>query len=381
MISMQRSLLIFEESCKSIHTRKQYRYYLDKFIEFYHIQDYDSLLAIEPAQIQIMIEDYVMQIKKQVSPNSVQTMLFGVKSFFEANDIEIRWKKIQKLFPEKVKVTGASAYSKEQIKLILSLATDVRSKALVLFLASSGIRIGALTELQLKHLQSYENCKIITVYSGTRDEYQTFLSPEATKALETYLNKRKENGEVLSESSPVFRTIFNVKYQKAMPAQRATLQEIVRRLLIKTGMRSGHENKRYSIQIDHGFRKFFNYVLKNTDGINLNYAEKLMGHSVSIPLDNHYLEAIPYKLFNEYKKAIPGLTIDQTEYERETRIKTEQEKSELERKNKELLFMMQQNSTNNDAIAGLSDMVISLSREVQNLKNRSTQAKIDHIAN
>jgi hypothetical protein len=106
-----------------------------------------------------------------------------------------------------------------------------------------------------------------------------------------------------------------------------------------------------------------------------------MGHSVSIPLDNHYLEAIPYKLFNEYKKAIPGLTIDQTEYERETRIKTEQEKSELERKNKELLFMMQQNSTNNDAIAGLSDMVISLSREVQNLKNRSTQAKIDHIAN
>lgn len=370
---MQRSLLIFEESCKSPLTRKQYRYYLDKFIEFYHIEDYDALLAIEPAQIQIMIEDYVMHVKKQVSPNSVQTMLFGVKSFFEANDIEIRWKKIQKLFPDKVKVSGASAYSKDQIKTILSVATDLRSKALVLFLASSGIRIGAVAELQLKHIQNYENCKIVTVYSGTRDEYQTFLSPEATTALEAYLNKRKENGENLSESSPVFRTIFSVKYQKVMPAQRATLQEIVRRLLIKTGMRSGHENKRYPIQIDHGFRKFFNFALKNTDGINLNYAEKMMGHSVSIPLDNHYLEAIPYKLFNEYKKAIPGLTIDQSEYEYEVRIKTEQEKSELERKNKELLFMIQQNAINNDAVAGLSDMVIRLSKEVQDLKKQTVQ--------
>lgn len=337
---MQRSLTVFLEGCKSEHTKKQYQYYLDRFKDHYKLKDYDSMLAIEPTQIQIMIEDYVMDLKKKVSPNTVPTMIFGIKSFYEANDIELKWKKIQKLLPERKKVSGGKAYTKDQIRLLLRLADDVRSRALILFLASSGVRIGALSDMKLKHLADYENCKLVTVYEGTIDEYKTFISPECVKALDQYLNKRKQNGEYITENTPIFRTVFNIKYQKVIAAKRATLQEIIRRLLIKAGFRSGHENKRYDVQIDHGFRKFFNTAIKETEGINLSYAEKLMGHSVTIPLDNNYLDGAESKIFKEYQKALPNITIDDLEVERTKRIKAEQEKTEIQELKSQMAFLM-----------------------------------------
>ena len=46
--------------------------------------------------------------------------------------------------------------------------------------------------------------------------------------------------------------------------------------------------------------------------MNNNLAEKMMGHSVTIPLDDVYLDASVDVIFNEFKKAIPELTIDST---------------------------------------------------------------------
>jgi integrase len=327
---MQRSLLVFQESCKSKYTQKQYLYYLDKFKGFYKLKDYDSILGIEATKLQLMVEDYVMDLKKRVSPNTVPTMIFGIKAFLDANDIELRWKKIQKLFPDKIKPSGPGAYSKEQIKLLLDVSKDVRTRALILFLASSGVRIGAIPDLKLKHLMDYENCKIITVYEGTKDEYYTFLTPEATQALNEYMNKRNQYGEYFDKETPVFRTVFNVKYQKVRRAGRAALQEIIRRVLMRAGLRSGHENKRYDIQIDHGFRKFFNQTFTDLENINLSKKEQMMGHSTTIPLDNNYNKK-PYQiLFEEYRKVIPYLTINDTA--RKEAIIEEQKKkiSELE---------------------------------------------------
>jgi len=43
----------------------------------------------------------------------------------------------------------------------------------------------------------------------------------------------------------------------------------------------------------------------------LSLCEKLMGHSTTIPLDNHYGTFSPESIFAEYKKAIPELSISQ----------------------------------------------------------------------
>jgi len=63
---VQRSLLLFENSLKTEATKKMYLYFLDNFKNFYKLKDYDSIIAIDTPQLQIMVEDYVMMLKKRL---------------------------------------------------------------------------------------------------------------------------------------------------------------------------------------------------------------------------------------------------------------------------------------------------------------------------
>jgi len=68
---MQRSLLVFQNTLNSEVTIKQYTWYLNKFIDFYKLKDFDFIIKIEPRKLQEMIEDYIMDLKKKYSPNSI----------------------------------------------------------------------------------------------------------------------------------------------------------------------------------------------------------------------------------------------------------------------------------------------------------------------
>jgi len=62
-----------------------------------------------------MVEDYVMMLKKEVGPNSIGSYMAGIEAFFETNDVELRWKKIRRLYPAKVKKTGGRIWTTEEI--------------------------------------------------------------------------------------------------------------------------------------------------------------------------------------------------------------------------------------------------------------------------
>jgi len=74
--------------------------------------------------------------------------------------------------------------------------------------------------------------------------------------------------------------------------------------------REKQTQSRYNIQGAHGFRKRFNTILKSNNDVNSNLAERLMGHSQTIRLDNSYLDPDVDRLFEEYLKVIPELSID-----------------------------------------------------------------------
>ncbi|MDH3312119.1 MAG: hypothetical protein OEM28_03110 [Nitrosopumilus sp.] len=61
----QRSLLLFEESIKSKATRINYLDHLERFLKFINLKDYDSILRVESDQLQTMLEDYVVHLKKK----------------------------------------------------------------------------------------------------------------------------------------------------------------------------------------------------------------------------------------------------------------------------------------------------------------------------
>jgi len=307
----QRSLLLFENSIKSEATKIEYLKNLNRFKNFYKLKDYDSILGIPQKKLQEMIEDYVMDMKHKVSPNTVPTRIYPLQAFFEINDVDIKWRKIRRLFPAKVKKSGRKAYTTEQVQLILQQCKDLRNRAIVLFMAASGCRVGAFSYLKLKDIQNIEDCKHVVIYSDELEEYSTFLTPEASKAFDLYLEKRKKDGEYLDDDSPAFRKTYRLGIEKAKPLTGRTVSEIMQRLLKNLELRNNKNGARYEIQRDHGLRKRFDTIMKQTDSMKLIHAEKMFGHSTpSIPLDETYADFSVESLFNEYKKAIPELTVN-----------------------------------------------------------------------
>jgi len=337
---MQRSLLLFQNSIHSEETYRVYKYELDRFISFFKLRNYDSLASMDKKMLHTMIEDYVIGKKSQGKARStIKTPLSALELFCDTSDLMLNWKKIRRMLPPQKKKSGSKAYTTQQVRKILEFTPDLRNKAIIHFVAASGVRVGALPELQIKSVDEMpEGCKSITVYAGDKEEYVTFLTPEASKILDEYLIRRQKDGEYLKPESPLFRKKYAIAIAKVKPLKKVSFQGIIDRALRRAGLRSGRDGSRRDIQLDHGFRKRWDTIIKSTDGMKMIHAEKMFSHSTpSIPLDETYTDFSVEKLFEEYKKAIPELTISDEERQKLKIKELESEKSELERKIPELV--------------------------------------------
>jgi len=346
---MQRSLLIFENSIKSPASKKTYLYYLDNFIAHFDLKDYDDLASTPHDKLQIMMEDYVMHIKKKMSPNTISVPVSALKAFLDCNDVELRWGKINRLKPARIKKTGKEAWNTDEITKMLSFTSEFRTKTIIHFLSASGVRIGALDGLKMRDIKQIEDCKSITVYEGSIEEYTTFLTPEASCIFDEYIQKRESSGEKMTSESPAFRSAYQLGYAKVKPMNMSSVKEVMRQLVLKSGLRANHVKigKRYNKQLEHGFRKRWNTCMKTTPGMNISLAEKMMGHSVTVQLDNIYLDPTIKQLFTEFRKAIPFLTLDET-VRAKAELEAEKMKSdELQKKVDEIELMKQQQADEN----------------------------------
>ncbi len=317
---------------KSEASRKTYNFYLNKFLKWSKIKEPNGLLQLKESFLQEVLEDYLFDLKKKnTNPNSFNLHFAPIELFLIMNDKMVNFKKIRKMFPEKIKVTGSEAYSNEDVRTMLEYAKKPRLKAEIHILASTGCRIGALSELQIKHVRDMEDCKAIQFYPDSKSEYWGFLTPEAGKALNVYITKRQNDGEIITPNSPLLRKAYRFGRAKAFPVGTDGLQREIMKVakLIKREKRGFRYNK----QVDHGFRKRFDTILKNNRATNLSLAEKLMSHSTkTIPLDTTYHSPDLITLFDEFKKHMPNLTIDPTE-----RLKVEKERLQGELSEKDIL--------------------------------------------
>jgi len=323
LLNQQRSLLIFYSAIKSEKTKLLYENLLDGFLRHFIIKNYDSLLQIEPKKLQEMIEDYVMYDRSQNKSKSyIASKVASLKLFFSMNDVILNWDKIRKMFPEKTKPTGDKAYSTAQVQVLLKNTVNPEFKALIHFMASSGVRVGCFEEFRIRDITDMANgCKCVKVYADTRHEYFTFIHKEAVEALDEYLESRRRKGEKITGDSWVFCSPFDYSKPLHIKIITATLSRYVKKFLGREKSRSG----RYSIMSCHGFRKRFDTVLKSNRMVNISLAERLMGHSQTIPLDNAYFKPTLEQLFEEYQKAIPELIIDE-KYRLEQELKNKEGK-------------------------------------------------------
>ena len=314
---------MFLNSVKSAETRKAYAVYFSKYVEY--LGSEDLFCGNDPRAIERHIIDFIVSLKeKGMSFSGVKNYVTAIMSFYKINDQMLNSKKVGKFMPEQRRANKDKAYSHEQIHSLLDIADD-RFRVIILLMASTGIRVGAIPELRIKHLQKVDKQNDIykvTAYENSKDEYISFTTAEATKAIDRYLDFRKRYGEELNEDSPLIREQFNVKdpfvakYPRQVNIQ--TLDRIIANLSERAGIRKmqkikGTDKKagsiRHEIAVCHGLRKFFTNGLRKA-GISHEVRWLLEGHNLK-GNDSSYVRITEDEMLAEYEKAVNNLTINE----------------------------------------------------------------------
>jgi integrase len=301
------------------------------------IESCERILKLTNKQLNDILIDYVLHMKKQDrSEGYVISEYAAVKGFLSMNDIVLNWDKIAKYKGEFKKKQKDEAYSHPQIQQLLQVC-DIRTRCIILTFCSTGIRVGALPELRLKHLKKVGDLYQFTIYEGYKEEYITFCTPECANAIENYLQYRKRSGEEWNEESPFIRQQFDPKdilqVKDPKSVSTSTIRNVLWNLLNKSGIREiNHEytkTQRKKIPEIHGFRKFFTSQLVNS---NVNDVKRylLEGHALKAN-DNSYVR-VKDQLYDEYLKAIDNLTINE-----ENRLKKKVEILTVEKAKVDLL--------------------------------------------
>ena len=361
----------FIDSVASPFTKETYTSSLKQYMTFLQINKFSDLVSMEQSRINENIKSYILHMKKSGrSTKSIRSLLNGVKSFYNMNDIEnIRWKKLQKFIGEDSEINEDRAYNHEEIQRILNVA-DLRTKVVILLMASAGLRVGALSGLSVQHVKN-DNNKVIA-YSGSASKYFSFFSPECKQAIDNYLEFRERCGEKIGPTSPLLRREFDteipeVARNRVYPLSRAGIHRSVHSVMIKSGLRMiDHVNprKRKEIMMAHGFRKFFKTQLVKAR-VDQELRELLLGHSKR-KLDHVYTRLTADEVQQEYEKAIDLLTINS-----ENRLK--RKVTELTEQQDEITLMKLSHEKEMKEMRGQLDRIVSMIQENPKLARVKTE--------
>ena len=393
-------------SDKTLQLYKQHLWHFCNFIGLTTeevVSKYTADNIKEVTGLQRVVEDYVLFLQAKISKGEItagtaHSMIPPVKLFCEMNDIILNWRKINKLLPYGSGNAADEAYTHGQIKKMLE-HSDLRAKIPILFMASSGMRLGAFVGLRdgdIRPIFDEETDRKlvaahVVVYKGTDDEYDTFISPEAFSVYQEYRNLRIKFGEMITKKSPILLRRFDISpdgktaiLDNTKPIALSTVTGIIRTVAYKAGIREVSDNykDRYNIKIAHGFRKFFNTTLSNIrtkDGrlvIDFIRKEMMMGHAlmnIHALEENYNRSDRPKMLLEDYLKAVSELTISDEE-----RMKVEVKKLqtdisnmksveiELSEKDKEIQSMKQKYEEMNVTLQNILSVIGDVEQPVKN---------------
>jgi integrase len=243
----------------------------------------------------VMQKDGTEKEKAGCAPKTITTYIGALKGFLVDSDVEISNEKMKQkvVLPQAYEISSDRAPTRDETRRIL-IRSNLPTKAAVVMLASSGMRLGELAQLKVSNIQFGENTspsRIILKPSTTktRKRRMTFISPEATELLKEYL------GEKVSDPNMIL-----------FPEGSDALYGRIVRAISRTGLRekSDSESARYELH-PHCFRKYF-FSNCLSAGIDRGLVEGFMGHRFA--LDSAYLRMTDEELAVEYAKAIPKLT-------------------------------------------------------------------------
>lgn len=255
---------------------------------------------------------------KKKAPKTQGVALSTIKSFYKAFDIQLSSSlgKTKKRMPLREHQTFLT---KDDVKTLLTHASNLRMRAIILTMATSGMAKNEIIHLRMKDITFDKNgIGIVTMRrEKSQVDYTTFISPEATIAINAYLDERNRDPylKVKSPSDHVFVT-YGAKLKSGEKITDKKGSKIADQTFVnefkKLGEDLGYGNgKGYFVKSrSHAFRKFFASTLENA-GMPKNKIDFMLGHTPS-GNDLAYFHHNIAKLKEMYKTYLPYLTFEKT---------------------------------------------------------------------
>ena len=266
-----------------------------------------------------------------LNPTSVKSYFVPLRKLLEMSNVVVNWRRVYTTIPEKDNMTDNTGWTRENIAAMLAHARDPMDRAIVMMLASSGVRLGGLDLTWGDITPIYRSddgltadpvdggtvaCAALNVYSGSPEGYTAFVTPEAYGAIVQY--GRMWSDMMMRQPGPRDPILLSTKLLPHRATESAIVRR-VRRMAAKAGLRDpdSKSGNRFGTQLMHGFRKFFNKTCKvalSGDSLaSLIRTEYMMGHRGLVALDQNYFKTDMLEMAAEYVKVVPDLTIDDAE--------------------------------------------------------------------
>jgi hypothetical protein len=130
----------------------------------------------------------------EITASTLQNYVEVLKLFCEMNDLLVPWKKLTRGLPRGKNYADDRVPRLDELQKILAYP-DWRMKAVVCTMASSGIRLGAWDYLKWEHIKPIHMdgnlvAAKILIYAGDKEEYFSFLTPEAYSELKSWIFRK-----------------------------------------------------------------------------------------------------------------------------------------------------------------------------------------------
>lgn len=179
-------------------------------------------------------------------------------AFFQwmANEELIKKNPIATIKPIKCHQEIKKAFSDVEIDAIRSACKNLKERALVEFLLSTGVRVNEASNMRVQDINK-ETLAVHVVHGKGNKERITYTTAVAMKHLLAYVHSRTENGEQL---------FYNKNHQ---PLENGGIRKILKSIEDRAGVADVHP---------HRFRRTFATNLARR-GMQLQDIKELMGHS------------------------------------------------------------------------------------------------------
>ena len=279
------------------------------------------------------VNEFFTEIEQDKSRNTAVSLFKCVKSFYSANHFPLKTAtpKTWTTFTDKVP-------SLDEVHKMVEASDSPVQKALILFSAQSGQRVGVLTAMTYgmlrEALEGSESPASIHISGDIRDrkgqrvnknrqEYTFFVGRDTIQSLKMYVEYMENKGYVFNNDSPLFVTDKMYSYRdfggkevegesEYRPMNRKSINTLVRRAAIRAGLISKDGEKtangrpKYAMH-HHCFRKFWQTAMEQA-GVAKPWYEYMMGHSLG-KLDLAYSRPTVEQLQEGYRRAENYLSV------------------------------------------------------------------------